>query len=222
VERPARLRDIGRTVTPGSRDGKPIAIVLGAAPVLAHATTTPGETATAGTLDGVTAPAGWQVSVSGADLFNGNGHPAVDATARPCPTVVRGCPTAPDPTLTLTLDSGNLQFGIESITALPAADGNLHVDVVLDVDDATGSGGGWVISQDGPQAVQVLRVQVGCREGSGCVPAPTEDPTAGDAGHLLFAAQRNTGMGPQRVEVVFETAAVLSHWSLSIAPPQGR
>jgi hypothetical protein len=200
-----------------------VAIVLGAVPVLAHTTSTPGETITAGTLDGVTTPAGWQVSISGADLFNGRGHPAVGATATACATVARGCPTAADPTLTLTLEGGNLHFGIESITALQARDGNLHVDVVLDVDDATGSGGGWVIGQDGPQAVRVLQVQVGCREGSSCLPARPEDPTTGDAGHVLFAAQRNSGMGPQRVEVVFETAAaVLTHWSLSIAPPPGR
>jgi hypothetical protein len=200
-----------------------VAIVLGAAPVLAHTTSTPSETVTAGTVDGVTTPAGWQVSLSGADLFHGNGHPAVAATAAPCPTVVRGCPTAPDLTLTLTLDSGNLQFGIESITALPAGDENLHVDVVLHVDDATGSGGGWVIGQDGSQAARVLQVQVDCLEGSGCVPARSEDPTTGDAGNLLLAAQRNSGMGPQRVEVVFETAAaVLSHWSFSIALPRGR
>jgi hypothetical protein len=202
-----------------------IAVVLGAAPVLAHAAATPDGTATAGALDGAAAPAHWQLSLSGADLFHGNHHPVVGAAALPCPRVVRGCTAAPDMTLTLTLtlDGGNLKFGIESVTALPAGDGNLHVDVVLDVDDATGSGGGWVISQDGPQTVQVLQVQVGCREGSSCLPARSEDPTTGDAGHLLFAAQRNSGMGPQRVEVVFETAAAaLSNWSFAIAPPPGR
>jgi hypothetical protein len=200
-----------------------IAVVLGAAPVLAHAAATPDGTATAGALDGAAAPAHWQLSLSGADLFHGNHHPVVGAAALPCPRVVRGCTAAPDMTLTLTLDGGNLKFGIESVTALPAGDGNLHVDVVLDVDDGTGSGGGWVISQDGPQTVQVLQVQVGCREGSSCLPARSEDPTTGDAGHLLFAAQRNSGMGPQRVEVVFETAAAaLSNWSFAIAPPPGR
>ncbi|HEV7465338.1 MAG TPA: hypothetical protein VGP96_03500 [Candidatus Dormibacteraeota bacterium] len=140
-------------------------------------------------------------------------------------TVIRGCPTAadPTPTLTLTLTRGSLQFGIESITVLPAGDGHLRVDAVLDVNDATGLGRGWVISQDGPQTVQMLQLEVDCLGGSTCLPGRPDDRTTSGAGHPLFAAQRNTGMGPQRVHVVFHTAAAAQgHWSFSIAPPGNR
>jgi hypothetical protein len=195
------------------------AIVFGATPVLAHTTITPSRTLTADVLSQGTAPASWHATVSGAELFNGTDQPVVNATARSCLTVTRSCPTAADLSLTLTLTRGTLQFGIESITALLTGDGNLRVDAVLDVNDATGLGGGWVISQDGPQTVQMLQSEVDCLGGSSCFPGRPDERTTSGAGHLLFAAQRNTGMGPQRVHVVFQTAAaVQDHWSFSIAP----
>jgi hypothetical protein len=143
-----------------------------------------------------------------------------------CLTMVAACPTAvhaataAGSTLTLNLAGGDLQLRVDSITALPAGDGSLRVDAILEVDDETGSGDGWVITEDGPpQGVEVLQTRVGCLGESGCPLARPAVPTIGDSGHLLFAAQRNTGMGPQRVEVVVETAsAVQGQWSLSIAP----
>jgi hypothetical protein len=116
--------------------------------------------------------ANWHATVSGADLFDGIDHPVVNAAVRSCLTVIRGCPTAADPTVTLALTGGNLRFGIESVTAVAAGDGHLDVDAVLDVE---------------------------------------------------FAAQRNTGMGPQRVHMLLHAvAAVQDHWSFSIAPPANR
>jgi hypothetical protein len=187
------------------------AIVLGATPVLAHTapTPTPSEMVTA---DG----ASWHATVSGAELFDRIEHPAV----RSCVTAIRSCPTAADLTVTLALTRGSLRFGIESITAVAAGDGLLNVDAVLDVDDATGSGGGWVISQDGLGAVQTLQLDVDCLQGSSCSRGRSDDRMTSAAGHPLFAAQPNTGMGPQRVHVLLHTvAAVQDHWSFSIAPP---
>jgi hypothetical protein len=77
-----------------------------------------------------------------------------------------------------------------------------------------------VISQDGLGAVQTLKLDVDCLEGSSCSPGRSDDRMTSAVGHPLFAAQRNTGMGPERVHVLLHTvAAVQDHWSFSIAPP---
>jgi hypothetical protein len=141
------------------------------------------------------------------------------AVAGTRPAVAQAATTA-DSTLTLRLVGGGLDLRVDGISTLASGDGSTTFDAVLEVDDATGSGGGWVITLDGPsQAVQVLAEQASCPAQASCVPARAGSPGDGDTSHLLVAAQPDSGMGPQRVEVVFRTAAAgRAQWSFSVAP----
>ena len=74
---------------------------------------------------------------------------------------------------------------------------------------------------DGPlPGLQVLAVQAGCLMPSSCVPARPGSLTDGHSSHVLVSAQPNSGMGRQRVEVVFETSGATGGqpWSFSVAP----
>lgn len=141
------------------------------------------------------------------------------AVAGTRPTPVQAA-TGAETTMTLHLVGGGLDLQVEGITTLPTGDGSTVYHAVLDVDDATGSGNGWLVTVAGPlPGLQVLSVQAGCLTPSSCVPARLGSPADGQDGHVLVSAQPDSGMGRQRVEVVFEIAgaSIGAPWSFSVA-----
>ena len=123
-------------------------------------------------------------------------------------------------TLTLHLLGGGLAVQVDGISSHPSGDGRTVFDAVLEVDDATGSGNGWLVTVSGaPQTVQVVGMQADCVVPSSCVAARPGTP-GDDTSHVLIAAQPESGMGRQVVEVVFDTAGAASGtpWSFSVTP----